>query len=157
MAYIGRRAKDNNSHTGKAPLRYQFYNQMEELLGGRHDIDLPVTAGGGWHHVTSRPEEAEARRDVYSPGFMYGIGWEQYLNGLRGGKWGDQLALIGIANAFGVAVSIVPSRHADTDMQYTHPHNNGTVQPCISLGNEVETHYFRLDRRMHQKDVQASS
>ena len=54
-------AKDNNTRTGKAPLRYQFYNQMEELLGGRHDINFPPI-GGGLHHVTSRHEEAEEDR-----------------------------------------------------------------------------------------------
>ena len=33
---------------------------------------------------------------------------------------GDQLALIGIANAFGVAVSIMSSLHVDTGIQYTY-------------------------------------
>ena len=35
--------------------------------------------------------------DVHLPDFLYGMGWEQYLNGLRGAECGDQLAFIGIA------------------------------------------------------------
>ena len=93
----------------------------------------------------------------YSQDCFVQDGWEQYLNGLRDGEWGDQLALIGIANAFDVAVSIMSSLHVDTGIQYTHPHNNGTEQRCISLGHEFETQYIRLDRRMHQSGVQASS
>ena len=49
-------AKDNNTSTGKAPMRYQFYTQMEELLGGRHDINFPVTATAAGVTV-HRPEE----------------------------------------------------------------------------------------------------
>ena len=75
---------------------------------------------------------------------MYGIGWEQYLNGLQGGEWGDQLALIGRANAFGVATSIVPSLYVDIGIQYIYPQNSIVGQPCIFLGHEFETHYIRL-------------
>ena len=57
----------------------------------------------------------------YSQDVLLRMGCEQYLNGLRGGEWGDQLALIGIANAFGVAVNIiVPSRHVDTGIFLGH-------------------------------------
>ena len=82
--------------------------------------------------------------DVHLPDFLYGMGWEQYLNGLRGAEWGDQLALIGIANAFGVAIGIVSSIHVDSGIQYIYPQNNIVGQPCIFLGHEFETHYIRL-------------
>lgn len=43
-----KKIKDNNRNTGKGTMRFQFYNEMEELLGGHHDIDYPVvgTAAG---------------------------------------------------------------------------------------------------------------
>ena len=85
--------------------------------------------------------------DVYSPGFMYRIGREQYLNDLRGGEWGDQLALIGIANTMHllfVAISIVPRLHVDTGIEYIYPQNNIVGQQWIFLGHEFETHYIRL-------------
>ena len=82
--------------------------------------------------------------DVHLPDFLYGMGWEQYLNGLRGAEWGDQLALIGIANGFGVAIGIVSSIHVDSSIQYIYPQNNIVGQPCIFLGHEFETHYIRL-------------
>ena len=72
------------------------------------------------------------------------MGWEQYLNGLRGAEWGAQLALIGIANALGVAIGIVSSLHVDSGIQYISPQNNIVGQPCIFLGHEFETHYIRL-------------
>ena len=56
--------------------------------------------------------------DVHLPDVVYGMGWDQYLNGLRGTEWGDQRALIGIANAFGVAIGIVSSLHVDGGIQY---------------------------------------
>ena len=54
------------------------------------------------------------------------MGWEQYLNGLRGAEWGDQIALIGIANAFDVAIGNVSSLHVDSGIQYNviYPQNN---------------------------------
>ena len=65
-----------------------------------------------------------------------------YLNDLRG----DQLALIDIANAFGVTIGIVLSLHVDSGIQYIHvyPQKNGMGQPCIFLGHEFEPHYTRL-------------
>ena len=75
---------------------------------------------------------------------MYGMGWEEYLNGLRGAEWGDQISLIGIANAFGVAIGIVSSLHVDRGIQYIYPQNSIVGQPCIFLGHEFESHYIRL-------------
>ena len=83
--------------------------------------------------------------DVHLPDSLYGMGWEEYLNGLRGAEWGDQISLIGIANAFGVAIGIVSSLHVDSGIQYIIYAQNSTVgQPCIFLGQEFETHYIRL-------------
>ena len=56
--------------------------------------------------------------DIRLPDIIYGMDWEQYVNGLRGAEWGDQLAVIGIANAFGVAIGIVSSLHVDSGTQY---------------------------------------
>ncbi len=35
-------SKDNNSTTGKGALRFQFYDEMEQLLGEHHDIEFLV-------------------------------------------------------------------------------------------------------------------
>ena len=82
--------------------------------------------------------------DVHLPDFLYGMGWEEYLNGLRGAEWGDQISLIGIANAFGVAIGIVSSLHVDRGIQYIYPQNSIVGQPCIFMGHEFESHYIRL-------------
>lgn len=33
--------KDNNA-TGRSTMQFQFFNEMEQLLGSNHDIDYPV-------------------------------------------------------------------------------------------------------------------
>ena len=58
--------------------------------------------------------------DVHLPDFLYGMSWDEYLNGLRGAEWGDQISLIGIANAFGVAIGIVSSLHVDIGVFNTY-------------------------------------
>lgn len=37
-----KKIKDNNRTTGKGALCFQFYEEMEQLLGGHHDIEFPV-------------------------------------------------------------------------------------------------------------------
>ncbi|KAL0978010.1 hypothetical protein UPYG_G00164730 [Umbra pygmaea] len=37
-----KKVKDNNSSTGRGPSKFQFYAEMDDLLGGHHDIDFPV-------------------------------------------------------------------------------------------------------------------
>ncbi|XP_072562115.1 uncharacterized protein [Paramormyrops kingsleyae] len=43
-----KRVKDNNRTTGQGRVKFQFYAEMDDLLGKRHDVDFPVvgTAGG---------------------------------------------------------------------------------------------------------------
>ena len=52
------------------------------------------------------------------------MGWEEYLNGLWGAEWGDKISLIGIANAFGVAIGIASSLHVDSGIQYIYHQNS---------------------------------
>ncbi|XP_056600333.1 uncharacterized protein LOC130418293 isoform X1 [Triplophysa dalaica] len=37
-----KKIKDNHKTTGKGPVRFQFYSEMEALLGGKHDVATPV-------------------------------------------------------------------------------------------------------------------
>ena len=39
-----KKAIDNNSKTGQAPSKFQWFDEMDQLLGGRHDIHPVVTA-----------------------------------------------------------------------------------------------------------------
>lgn len=39
---IQKKIKDNNRSTGKGVMRFQFYAELENLLGEKHDIDYPV-------------------------------------------------------------------------------------------------------------------
>jgi len=39
-----KKAKDNNSTTGRAPTRFRYYQEMDKLVGGSHDTTFPVTA-----------------------------------------------------------------------------------------------------------------
>ena len=87
--------------------------------------------------------------DVHLPEFFTEFGFVGFIEALvqfrlRGAEWGDQLALIGIVNVFGVAIGIVSSIHVDSGIQYIYPQNNIVGQPCIFLGHEFETHYIRL-------------
>lgn len=37
-----KKVKDNNSSTGSGPSKFQFFDEMDDLLGGHHDIVFPV-------------------------------------------------------------------------------------------------------------------
>ena len=37
-----KKVKDNNNSTGKAPMCFQFYKEMDDLLGAQHDVVYPV-------------------------------------------------------------------------------------------------------------------
>jgi len=41
-----KKAKDNNNSTGRAPSKFPFMAEIEELIGADHDISFPVTATG---------------------------------------------------------------------------------------------------------------
>ncbi|CAL8370555.1 unnamed protein product [Boreogadus saida] len=51
-----KKVKDHNASTGRGPGRFQFFKEMEELLGGHHDVDPPVLAGDGHGVVVRRPD-----------------------------------------------------------------------------------------------------
>ncbi|CAL8274774.1 unnamed protein product [Gadus morhua 'NCC'] len=59
-----KKVKDHNASTGRGPGRFQFLKEMEELLGGHHDVDPSVLAGDG--HVpneTPRPRKRPTKQD----------------------------------------------------------------------------------------------
>lgn len=37
-----KKIKDNNKSTGRGFIKFEFYNEMEELIGCNHDVDFPV-------------------------------------------------------------------------------------------------------------------
>lgn len=37
-----KKAKDNNRTTNQEAMTFQFFSEMEELLGGHHDVEFPV-------------------------------------------------------------------------------------------------------------------
>lgn len=37
-----KKTKDNNASTGEGTMKCQFFKEMDELIGGNHDIDSPV-------------------------------------------------------------------------------------------------------------------
>ena len=51
-----KKVKDHNASTGRGPGRFQFLKEMEELLGGHHDVDPSVLAGDGHGVVVRRPD-----------------------------------------------------------------------------------------------------
>ncbi|KAL2076319.1 hypothetical protein ACEWY4_028071 [Coilia grayii] len=55
-----KKVKDNNRGTGRSAMRFQYFNEMEELLGGHHDIDYPVVGHPGGLDVR-RPDLLEKR------------------------------------------------------------------------------------------------
>ena len=49
---------DNNGETGRGTMKFQFYEEMKNLIGSRHDVELPVT-GTAEGVNNKRPEEVE--------------------------------------------------------------------------------------------------
>ncbi|XP_065131978.1 uncharacterized protein [Paramisgurnus dabryanus] len=55
-----KKIKDSNKTPGKDKIRFQFYSEMEDLLGGRHDMVFPVVGRG-------RPQALESCDCVTAP------------------------------------------------------------------------------------------
>jgi len=49
---------DNNGETGRGTMKFQFYEEMKDLIGSRHDVELPVTGTADGVNI-KRPEEVE--------------------------------------------------------------------------------------------------
>jgi len=56
-----KKIKDNNRTTGQGTMRFQFFTEMEILLGGKHVIDFPVV--GTAEGVEVRRPEAVGLHD----------------------------------------------------------------------------------------------
>ena len=84
--------------------------------------------------------------DTHLADFVVGRDWDEYLESMNRNEWGDHLALIGIANAFNVAIGIVSSENAN--IHYINPILSNSTPRAVSgtvyLGHEFETHYIRL-------------
>lgn len=48
--------KDNNNSTGRGVVRFKFFDQMDSLLGGQHDIEFPVVGDNEGGLNVCRPE-----------------------------------------------------------------------------------------------------
>lgn len=48
-----KKVRDNNKSTGKGPMQFQFFTEMDDLLGGQHDV-FPVGTSEGLE--VHRPE-----------------------------------------------------------------------------------------------------
>lgn len=48
--------KDNNNSTGRGVIRFKYYDQMDSLLGGQHDIEFPVVGDSEGGLNVRRPE-----------------------------------------------------------------------------------------------------
>ena len=52
-----KKANDLNNQSGNGPTRFKFFNEMNDLVGYRHDVNAPVT-GTAKHITINRPEES---------------------------------------------------------------------------------------------------
>ena len=61
-----KKAIDSDGLTGKAPTKFQFIQEMGELIGGHHDVDFPVigTAKGV---IVTRPVTINTIKPPSSP------------------------------------------------------------------------------------------
>ncbi|KAJ8391893.1 hypothetical protein AAFF_G00083640 [Aldrovandia affinis] len=48
--------KDNNNSTGRGVIRFKFFDQMDSLLGGQHDIEFAVVGDNERGLDVRRPE-----------------------------------------------------------------------------------------------------
>ena len=60
-----KKIKNNNKATGKGAIRFQFFKEMDDLLGGQHDVVFPVvgTSAG----LSIRRPEVLGRSGVTAP------------------------------------------------------------------------------------------
>ncbi|XP_030214524.1 uncharacterized protein LOC115545467 isoform X1 [Gadus morhua] len=62
-----KRVKDNVASTGRGPGRFKFYKEMDELLGGNHDVDPPVVGSDCAGVVVRRPNALRMSNRARSP------------------------------------------------------------------------------------------
>ncbi|XP_051280150.1 uncharacterized protein LOC127376842 isoform X2 [Dicentrarchus labrax] len=62
-----KKCKDNNASTGRGPVRFQFYTEMDELIGGNHDVDPPVVGSDRAGVVIRRPDALRQSSSAPSP------------------------------------------------------------------------------------------
>ncbi len=46
-----KKIKDNNKSTGRGVIKFEFYTEMEELIGSNHDVDFPVIGDATGVHI----------------------------------------------------------------------------------------------------------
>ena len=69
-----KKAKLNDSETGKSPSNFFFFSHMQQLIGSRHDIDFPIT-GTATAITIHRTDEIDDSCSIQSWGqFRSGIG-----------------------------------------------------------------------------------
>ncbi|XP_051254001.1 uncharacterized protein LOC127362374 [Dicentrarchus labrax] len=61
------KSKDNNTSTGRGPIRFQFYAEMDELIGGNHDVDPSVVGSNRAGVVIRRPDALRQSSGAPSP------------------------------------------------------------------------------------------
>ena len=57
-----KKVKDNNASTGKGPMHFQFFPDMDDLLGAQHDVVFPVV--GTTEGLDVRRQEAVVRSET---------------------------------------------------------------------------------------------
>ncbi|KAF1389920.1 hypothetical protein PFLUV_G00052580 [Perca fluviatilis] len=57
-----KKVKDNNASTGKGPMHFQFFPEMDDLLGAQHDVVFPVV--GTTEGLDVRRQEAVVRSET---------------------------------------------------------------------------------------------
>ena len=63
-----KKCKDINTLTGRGPVRFQFYTEMDELIGGSHDVvDPPVVGRNCAGVVIRRPDAPRPSSRAPSP------------------------------------------------------------------------------------------
>lgn len=67
LVYGYKGVKDNNNSTGRGVVRFKFFDQMDSLLGGQHDIEFPVVGDNEGSLNICRPEVLSAGGEQGQP------------------------------------------------------------------------------------------
>ena len=125
-------------------LRLLVANHLEDNRAMYCDfLSEPVASRDSYNADTEAPSEEDALiATVADPQLQTQLRWERYIQRLRSGAWGDNIAVQGIADMLSVTVNVLSSQ-TQTIIPITP--SSGTSQLDVYVGLIMQYHYVGLD------------
>ena len=107
-------------------------------------LSEPVASHDSYNADTEAPSEEDALiATVADPQLQTKLRWERYIQRLRSGAWGDNIAVQGIPDMFSITVNVLSSQ-IPTIIPITP--SSGTSQHDVYVGLIMQYHYVGLDQ-----------